>query len=630
MNYRIKDGILHCDGIPKFAFGASYYPSFLTSKYPVPESGDRVGEMKKDLRNMKESGLNFFRTAALGEIRRDDNGEIKIKSDFIDQMLRYADEIGIAASVRLNGYSVNFSDNRDFEFVNNRGEALEKKWSAFMHGCMHHSGFLKDNTAATEALAKHFDKFPAVVSYQIYNEPHYPFNGVFDYNPEAIKAYKRFLCDSGIMTEEEAQRYSVPTERPKTAEELDAWVEWRMFSLGTMSRFLDSTAASALDNSENKDTYTCYTTAACSNLAGNLGVTYFDDSKNLKTTGITTYTPFDGADYYAAAYTVALAESSAAVMSKRAWTAELDKRTHMPTSKFCRETYEVIGAGHKGICYYQWRGDYPDEKSPLPDNCGFLHYDGTPTDTFEDNLRLINMLNSYSTEIVTAEKVRCHTAVLHSDRAYMYYDALSDPEIGGKNMWMFLTLMTFRDLKKYGFAPDFVRACDLAENKLDVKTLFIPSIVGLSDEELAQIEAFCRAGDDHRVFYGEQETTFDSITIGGWWDLMSRPGDRVTVEFRGGLETEDLVESINLKPLVETNHKNLFAHVLEGEERKIVVLVSNRPNERSIPKHRVSFNFPVSSVTFRTHKLDKEIELEVSDNSIMLPTIEDGGLLFVR
>ena len=111
---------------------------------------------------------------------------------------------------------------------------------------------------------------------------------------------------------------------------------------------------------------------------------------------------------------------------------------------------------------------------------------------------------------------------------------------------------------------------------------------------------------------------------------MSRPGDRVTVEFRGGLETEDLVESINLKPLVETNHKNLFAHVLEGEERKIVVLVSNRPNERSIPKHRVSFNFPVSSVMFRTHKLDKEIELEVSDNSIMLPTIEDGGLLFVR
>ncbi len=630
MRYEIKDGTLHCDGVPKFAFGASYYPSFLPSKYPVPESGDRVGEMKKDLRKMKESGLNFFRTAALGEIYQDSDGEIKIKSDFINGMLEEAEKVGIASSVRLNGYSVNFSDNKNFEFVNNRGEALEKKWSAFMHGCMHHSGFLKDNTAATEALAKHFDKFPSVVSYQIYNEPHYPFNGVFDYNPEAVRAYKKYLCDKGLMTEEEAQKYSVPTERPRTAEEINEWIEWRMFSLRTMSQFLDNTAASALENSENKDTYTCYTTAVCSNLAGNLGVTYFDNSKNLKTTGITTYTPFDAADYYAAAYTIALAESSAAVMSKRAWTAELDKRTHMPSSKFCRETYEVIGAGHKGICYYQWRGDYPDEKSPLPDNCGFVHYDGTPTDTFEDNIALINMLNSYSTEIVTAEKVRCHTAILHSDRAYMYYDALSDPEIGGKNMWMFLTLMTFKDLKKCGFAPDFVRACDLAENKLDVKTLFIPSIVGLSDEELAQIEVFCRASDDHRVFYGEQETTFDSITIGGWWDFMSRPNDRVTVEFRGGLETEDLLESIELKPLVETNHKNLFAHILKGKERKIITLVSNRPNNQSIPKHRVSFNFPVKIVTFRTHKLDYEIELEVVDNSVMLPTIDDGGLLFVE
>lgn len=35
-------------------------------------------------------------------------------------------------------------------------------------------------------------------------------------------------------------------------------------------------------------------------------------------------------------------------------------------------------------------------------------------------------------------------------------------------------------------------------------------------------------------------------------------------------------------------------------------------------------------VTFRTHKLDYEIELEVVDNSVMLPTIDDGGLLFVE
>ena len=301
----------------------------------------------------------------------------------------------------------------------------------------------------------------------------------------------------------------------------------------------------------------------------------------------------------------------------------------MPSSKFYRETYEVIGAGHKGICYYEWRGDYPAPKAPEPDNCGFLHYDGTPTETFEKDKKLISLINEYSTELVTAEKKRSKVAILHSDRAYMYYDALTDPNIGGKNMWIFLTLMTFRDLKKNGFAPDFVRSCDLEENKLNVKTLFVPTLDGLSEQELLEIKEFSK-DKDHKVFFGEQIATFDSITIGGWWDLTSPPGNRVSEEFRGGYEMEDLLEKINLKPVIETNHKNLFAHILEGMDRKIVVLISNRPEQKSIPEHEIKFNFSVNHVTYRTPELDKEIELEVREDKVMLPELYDGAFLFVK
>ena len=203
MDYKIKYGILHCGDVPVFALGASYYPSFLPSKYQVPEDGDRFGEMKKDLRKMKESGLNFFRTAALSELSADGSGDVQVKSDFIDSMVREAHKVGLASSVRLNGYFVNFSGNENFEFINQRGESLEKNWNAFMRGCFYHSGFVKDNIAATKALAEHFDKFPSVVSYQIYNEPHYPFNGVFDYHPDAVKMYKKQLVQDGVMTEDE-------------------------------------------------------------------------------------------------------------------------------------------------------------------------------------------------------------------------------------------------------------------------------------------------------------------------------------------------------------------------------------------------------------------------------------------
>lgn len=627
MNFKITGGILYRDDVPVFAIGASYYPSFLPSKYQVPEDGDRTGEMKKDLCRMKESGLNFFRTAALSDISMN-NGCINVTSDFIDSMLKEAHAVGLASSVRLNGYFVNLSGNRNYEFINHKGEPMNKEWNVFMQSCLHNKGFNDDNIAATKALAEHFNEFPSVVSYQIYNEPHYPFNGVFDYHPDAIKAYKEMLVKDGIMTEKEAENYTVPVRRPDCKEKIEEWISWRMFAAKSMCRFLDNTAKAALEASDGKDTYTCYTTMACSNICANAGITYFDDAKNLTTTAITTYTCFDGADYFAAAYTIALAESAAAVSGKCAWTAELDKRTKMPSEKFYRETYEVIGAGHKGICYYEWRGDYPDPKSPLPDNCGFLHYDGTPTEAFDKDIKLISLINEYSTEIVTAAKKRSGVAILHSDRAYMYYDALADPDIGGKNMWIFLTLMTFRDLKKCGFAPDFVRSCDLYKNSLDVKTLFVPSKEGLSDEEILQIEAFCKKGKDRRVFYGEQTATFDSVTIGGWWDISSPPGNRVTEEFRGGYEMEDLLENINLKPMIETNHKNLFAHILEGTTRKIVVLVSNRPDKKSIPEHEIRFNFPVNHVTYRTPELDTEIELEVKRGRVILPELNDGAFLF--
>lgn len=631
MEYKIIKGILHCGDTPVFALGASYYPSFLPSKYQVPKDGDRIGEMKKDLRKMREIGLNFFRTAALSDIEQGADGTIKIKSEFTDAMLREAHEAGLASSVRLNGYFVNLSNNKNYEFINHRGEPMKKDWNVFMHSCLHHKGFVRDNAAATKALAKHFDKFPSVVSYQIYNEPHYPFNGVFDYHPDAIKAYRKMLADEGIMTREEAQGCKAPVRRPDSKEKIEDWIRWRRFAQKSMCKFLDDTAKAALEASRGKDTYTCYTTMPCSDICANAGITYFDDAHNLTTTAITNYTCFDGADYFSAAYTIALAQSAAAVCGKCAWTAELDKRTKMPSGKFYRETYEVIGAGHKGICYYEWRGDYPDPKSPLPDNCGFLHYDGTPTETFEKDIKLISLINEYSTELAEAKKKGSGVAILHSDRAYMYFDALSDPEIGGRNMWIFLTLMTFRDLKKSGFAPEFARSCDLAENRLDIKTLFIPSLEGLSEEEAAQIEAFRKGGKDHRVFYGDQTATFDSIAVGSWWDITNPPGDRVTEEFRGGYEMEDVIEDLNVKPLVETNHKNLFAHVLEGRERKIVVLVSNRTGQRSIPEHKIKLNFPAKRVTLRTPELTGEIELEIQNGGeVILPEISDGAFVFVK
>ena len=86
----------------------------------------------------------------------------------------------LAASVRLNGYFVNLSGNENYEFINHKNEPMEKSWSAFMVSSLHHAGATADSLAATRALAKHFAAYPSVVSYQIFNEPHYPYEGIYD------------------------------------------------------------------------------------------------------------------------------------------------------------------------------------------------------------------------------------------------------------------------------------------------------------------------------------------------------------------------------------------------------------------------------------------------------------------
>ena len=626
MKYEIKNGILHADGKPVFALGASYYPSFHYAKYQVPPEGDRIGEMKIDLAKMRDFGLNWFRTAALADIALE-NGEVRVESDFIDAMCREAETAELAASVRLNGYFVNLSGNEDYEFINHRNEAMEKRWSAFMVSSLHHEGATADSLAATAALAKHYDSFPAVVSYQIFNEPHYPGNGVFDYHPDTIAAYRKWLTANGIMSEEAARDYEPPRERPKTKDGISEWVNWRRFSTEALLNYLDLHGKIARETAPGKDTYTCYTTAPMRNDTANSGVTYFDDSAHLTTQAITQYTPFDGADYFTAALEMTMAECAAAVSGRRAWIAELDKRTHMPASKFIRETVSAIGHGYKGINYYEWRGDFAAEGTPLPDNCGFLFNDGTPTASFASDGRMIALINRHSEEIVTAEKVRQSAAILHSDNAYRYADALSDPQIGGRNAWVHDLLETFRELKTCGIAPEVVRACDLAENRLGTKLLLVPSLAGLSDAEKSALSAFEAAGGS--VWYMAHLVGFGSVSIGGWWNLSDRPKNRTTSEFRGGVEMADVLEACGIKPLIGIADRNLFAHVLDlAGGGRLLALVSNKPNERPIASQRITLGFAAKSARFCT--TEGEWELPVEDGGVTLPEFSDGALVFVH
>lgn len=101
--YSIKNGIFYKNGKPTITVDVSYYASFHPDKVTVPEGGDRIGEMKKDIRDIAAAGFTHIRTAAIGKAHWEDQVFCQ-DTAFIDQLIEEAADHGIASFVRLHGF----------------------------------------------------------------------------------------------------------------------------------------------------------------------------------------------------------------------------------------------------------------------------------------------------------------------------------------------------------------------------------------------------------------------------------------------------------------------------------------------------------------------------------------------
>ncbi|MBQ4159929.1 MAG: beta-galactosidase [Clostridia bacterium] len=624
MAYEIKKGILHKDGVAKIALGASYYPSFHKAKFQVPPEDDRIGEMEKDLKLMQDCGFNFLRTAAIGELGLDENGEVSVQTDFIDAMALECEKRDIACSVRLNGYVTNLSGNTDYEMRNHRGEPLEKKWSVFLEFCLHHKGILKDNEKVTKALAAHFAKFNSMVSYQIYNEPHYPGNGRFDYHPMAIEAYRKYAVAQGYMTEAEAENYMPPTENPVCKEELPEWNRWNLFAMQSMSDFLNATANAAKQQTPHLGTYTCFTSAETANKRVGHGVSYFGDTMDIL--GLTSYANFVGSDMYTGTCVLDICACAAELDNKPAWLIEADARMKMPARKLFAQSYIALGAGFKGLCYYEWRGDYPYEGTPLPDNCGFLHYDGTKGLAFDEKMKLMPIINKYSTELALAKRTHNGVAILHSDYGCSTGEALANLDAGGINVWQKESIVIYTQLMRKKLQVDFMRAEHLAENQFSVKVLFVPMLDFLSEEERALVEAFVQNGGE--VYYTDHRVSFGTINTFGYINSKKPKKNETCDEFEGAWEIDDIVEMHDLTPMVQTNNRHLFAKVIEGEDYYFVTVCNNSMHYKKFINQKLDIALPFKAARLITP--EGEMELHVENGSVVIPEIDYSFLLRLK
>ena len=616
--YKIENGYLIKNGKKVFCIGQSYYPSFHHAKYPVPPEGDRYGEMKKDLKMMSEMGFNHVRYATIGNIELKEDDNIEVDTPFVNSMIEEADKNDMSVSLRLQGFVVNLHNYTDVLMLDNKRKPQDTNiWSDFIQSTLHHKGINEDNVFYAKEVSKFYKNFKNVVAYQIYNEPHYPTGDFYDYHPLAIEAYRKWLIDNNYMEESQAKTYTPPLSRNEQSAHW--WALWRMFSRDSLTKFL--TDISIATNTESGlPTYTCYTTCQGSGWGPYRGVDYYNGAKGMNIAGYTTYINASGSNYYTMLKMCDMNYTAAKLNDKETWCIELDSRTKIPLDMFNKNTYATIGSGVKGILYYQWRGDYPSEATPIPNGCGLVNYDGSKTPNFENASKMVQFINRMSDYIVNAEPVKNKIGILHSDYSVFYCDALENGDKGINdieyNSCTFDIEKIYTDTKKYGLSPHIVPADALEENKLGIEILLVPKTYALSDEDKSYIETFISKGGKA---YEYVTTAFEA----GYKLYGEKTG--LYMPF---MEFEDLAKLLNLNPTIIADNSCAALQLMEGKDYKLIVTTNTSCHQKEIST-KIKCNFDIESATMCS-SLDDDIELSVNENVIEAENIGDGCIIVIK
>ena len=624
--YKIKNGILYKNEKKTFVIGESYYPSFHPSKFPVPPEGDRYGEMIKDLKMMSEAGFNHVRFAAVGDTGLGENGKVEVRTPFVDDMIKEAAKNDLSVSIRQQGFSVNLRGFTDADMIDRNGYKTEFRWSDFVRTTLNHEGILEDNRTYARAVAEHYAKSENVVAYQMYNEPKYPQDrkNILDYHPKTIKTYRQWLVEKGVFTEQETEIYDPPHSRDEQSPRM--WALWRIFSIENMNAFLKNAADGSKQGSE-LPVFTCFTTEQISAYNSASGTDMFGNAKFMDMIGFTTYIHANGVGYYPMCLHADLAQCAAELEGKQSICIELDSRTYIPHAVYNRGTYAILGAGGKGIIYYQWRGDCPYPGVPHPNSCGILNYDGTKTANFENAVNVNRYLSKMNDLVVNANRLHEGVGLLHSEYAAFICDAneLGDTAKAGRRVNGYLTVYSeiYRQLRNAGFNVSITDAAHLKENRFNIKVLYVPSVGMLSPEEKAAVNEAHANGV--RVFensFTESDTNCIAFKEYG----IPAPTTKLEEVFSPYYSVYDVEEITNLAPTAEPLVQNLGVQILEGDGYKLLVLTNNSFVKKELcAKLRV--NIPFKSAEFCA--IDGEKPVTVNGNELSV-NITDGGVLILR
>lgn len=491
--FKIKNGIMYKNGKPVLCIGNAYYASYAKWHQDPNNPELCIKEAKEDIALMKDFGYNLVRVAAFGDLSFDGK-KIKYESPIVDFVTKEISDNDMALAIRLQGYSMNVRNHPDGTAIANTGSSDPYFLNyVFMRDCLSNKAVVEDSVEITKQLAEHFGKLENCAVYFSHNEPATP-GGVFgDFNKHNIEAYRKWLVNKGIMTEEEAKDYMPPKEKPKSGESPDEWIRFNMFCNDVMAEYFDTLRKANAEVNSTIDTITNLTHCQFESGSANRAPSYFEFARVSDYLGVDIYNNSKGRNYMVADFVANAAESAAACDGKYAWTLETNCRKHLSADDHERQLMISFGAGHKGVIYYNFRGDSIGCESFWG---GMIDNVRNKTPKCAEAKKSIALINRMSDMLVNTNKLRSDMAIYYSKYANLYGDAYEyTPSKENRCLCNIHTI--YDDMKTRGITCDLIDNVALEDNLINAKVLIIPMYEWLSEEEKATVDEFAKT---HVVF----------------------------------------------------------------------------------------------------------------------------------
>ena len=383
---------------PFFPIGVTYHFTRLQGQWDV------------DLRLMRNIGLNTVR-ADLSWRDIVPNWEGYYQFAKLDQFLDKAAQHGLYV-IPVFSYATGDIDLPWWFWLNYRGWGMVGAdglgplggWASF-----NNQDFRRLFTDYVRETVEHIREHPAILAYQVMNEPHYPAQPLSDYNSAAIEAFREWTSQQHTSVAELNSRWAtgyqsfsdvLPPALSSRGGRADAaaarqWRDWREFSYQTVSSFVDdlSAAVRRADGGQ----HAVFVSEMSWWWWGEqplTGVSPAHVYRSSDVVGFDAY-PESGAhaDYYG--LNVDLLQH---LWQRPVWAMEINRKDGNPTTAEVHAfVASAVERGANGIFYFQWRDSWSDGGA-----YGLLDAKGNPKQQFSAFVETVSWLRRNADTFLSA------------------------------------------------------------------------------------------------------------------------------------------------------------------------------------------------------------------------------------